>query len=116
MTQIETIFHILKSSFLPVTTEKEVQGDMENAFLFHDLKHEREYRLDNKNIVDFFVDGIAIEVKIKGSKKDIYRQCERYCQFDEVKSLILVTSKSMGFPEEINGKSCYYFSLGMNLL
>lgn len=73
---------------------------------------EREKHLSEKNIIDFFIDGLGIEVKIKGSRKQIYRQCERYCQFQEVKALILITNVSMGFPEQINGKDCYILNLG----
>ena len=81
-----------------------------------DLTVEREYRLDNKNIPDFFINGLAIEVKIKGSKTSIYKQCKRYCEFDEVKALLLVTNRTMGFPKDINGKDCYFHSLGKSWL
>jgi hypothetical protein len=73
----------------------------------------KELELSPESIIDFFVyDGIGIELKIKGSKRQIYRQCERYCQFDVIKSLILITNLSMGFPEQINGKDCYVLKLG----
>lgn len=75
-----------------------------------------EYVLDKNNRPDFFFDGVAIEVKIKGSPVAILKQCERYCQFDEVKSLILYTNKSMGFPEQINGKDCYVVHAGKSWL
>lgn len=101
-----------------LSTEASLKKDM--AFLF--ARHlgiimPEEYVLDPKNRVDFFLDGTAIEVKInKGAAKSIYKQCERYCQFDEVKNLILVTNRPMGFPKEINGKPCYVISLGKGWL
>lgn len=76
----------------------------------------REHRLDDHNIIDFFVDGIGIEVKIKGGRKEIFRQCQRYCDFEEIKAFVLVTNRATGFPKEINGKPCYVVNLGMGWL
>jgi len=114
--KIEDILTAIKSRRLPITTEKELQLEIEKLLTDKGIEHEREYRLDKSNILDFFIDGIAVEVKIKSSAKKIYRQCERYCQFDKVNSLILLTSKTMGFPKEINNKPCYLHSLGMQWL
>lgn len=74
---------------------------------------QREFHFDENNIIYFLLDGsIGMEVKIKGGKRNIFRQCERYCQFEAVKIFILITNLSMGFPEEINGKTCYVVKLG----
>lgn len=73
-----------------------------------------EYRLDKGSVIDFLLPtlSIGLEVKIKGSSTSIYRQCIKYCEYDEIQSLILITNKSMGLPETINGKKCYLMSLG----
>lgn len=113
---VSEIISILKSKRLPLTTEKELQVEIEKLFIENNLSFEREYRLDNKNIVDFFIEGVAVEIKIKGTAKNIYKQCERYCEFEQVKTMLLVTSKTMGFLEQINDKDCYYFSLSRNWL
>ena len=105
------IIKILSSRF-PLEVEKETQAAIEQKFKDNGIYYSRENKLYQNNIPDFFIDGTAIEIKIKGNAKSIYKQCERYCQFDEVKSLILVTNRSMGFPKEINGKSCYFINLG----
>ena len=75
---------------------------------------EREHRFDKKSRIDFFrpIDGIGMEVKIKGGRMAIYRQVERYSKFDSVTGLILITNVAMGFPKELNGKPCYVISLG----
>ncbi len=113
---IETVVSILNSKRLPINSEKELQAAIEKLFTEKGLAHEREYRLDANNIPDFFINGVAIEVKIKGTKKAIYKQCERYCNFDQTKALLLITSTSMGFPQQINDKDCYYYSLSKNWL
>lgn len=74
----------------------------------------KEYRLNEKDIVDFYVDGIGIEIKIKGTVKNIYRQLERYSLSDKIHSLILVSSKYMGLPETINNKNIYFYNLSIN--
>lgn len=109
---MEEIVKILSSNRFPLEKEKETQEVIEKKFLENGIKYSREHRLDDNNIPDFFINGVAIEVKIKGNAKSIYKQCERYCQFDDVKKLILVTNRSMGFPTEINGKPCYFINLG----
>lgn len=111
MTSIE-IIRLLSGVRFPLQDEKETQDKIEQILKVNGVSYEREYRLDAKNIPDFYVNGIAIEVKIKGGKRMIYKQCERYCEFDNVKELILVTNKSMGFPKSISGKSCYVINLG----
>lgn len=110
---ISKIISTISKARLPVQNEKELQLAIEKLLDENKIVFDREFRLDEKSIPDFFIDGIAIEIKIKGNAKKIYKQCERYCSFDKVKSLILVTNRSMGFPEEINGKSCYVIKLGM---
>lgn len=109
---INHLINLLASKALPLSNEKELQAAIELLLSESIPEFEREYRLDGRNIVDFFCNGTAIEVKIKGSASRIYKQLERYCEFDEVQDIILVTNKAMGLPDTINGKNCYYISLG----
>lgn len=108
---LSSILSVLQNRF-PLEVEKETQAAIEQKFKESGIEYSREHKLDQSSIPDFFINGIAIEIKIKGNAKSIYKQCERYCQFEEVKSLILVTNRSMGFPKEINGKPCYFINLG----
>ncbi|HEY4288253.1 MAG TPA: hypothetical protein VGN00_14210 [Puia sp.] len=115
MTAISDIALAIRKRRFPLHDEKQLQKEIGEALasIIQGGTLSREFVLDRNNIIDFFVDpGIGIEVKIKGSKRDIFRQCTRYCQFDIVKSLILITNLSMGFPEQINGKDCYVIKLG----
>lgn len=111
---IETIIHHLKSRRFPLQNEKMLQGEIEahlRATLHWEAKILREFTLGPKDIIDFLIADIGIEVKVKGGKRAIYRQCVRYCQYDNIQSLILVTNISMGFPEQINNKNCYVVNL-----
>lgn len=76
---------------------------------------QREYWLDNGSKIDFLIDNkIGIEVKIKGNKKAIYRQCLRYLHTDSpLQGLILLSNQSLGFPSHINSKPCRVIKLGL---
>ena len=105
---VAEVVEILKGQRFSLINEKELQAEIAKLL----PAFNREHRLDARNITDFFLDGLALEVKITGTAKSIYKQCERYCKFSDVTSLLLVTNRSMGFPKEINGKPCYVFKLG----
>src|SRR5271166_5168093 len=116
MVDVQTILKLFSSHQFSLNTEEDLKIQMKKVLDDNKIEFVKEYVLDKKNRPDFFIEGIAVEVKIKGAAKAIYRQCERYCGFEEVKSLILVTNRSMGFPETINEKPCYVVSLGKGWL
>jgi hypothetical protein len=113
MSTVETILSILKGHRLPLQNEKELQAKIKYILMNSPLIVDPEHRLDPENIIDFLINGsVGIEVKIKGSKKQIYRQCERYAYFSTIQSIVLITNKSVGFPQDINGKPCFVVNLG----
>lgn len=112
MPNTEVLIKLLSSFRFSSPDEKTVQSQLERHLTQAGFVFEREYRLDAKNIPDFFIDGIAIELKLKGSAKAIYKQVERYSLFSKINALILVTNRSMGFPKEVNGKPIYVVNLG----
>lgn len=112
----DDITKILLNKKFSLHSEKVLQQELNKELSGWAVGLQREYRLDGKNIIDFFVDGVGIEVKINGNRKDIFKQCKRYCDFFEVKSLILVTNRAIGFPSEINNKPCNVINLGIGWL
>jgi hypothetical protein len=109
--RVESILQALKHKRITLAGEKEVQRQIALCLNAHDTPLWREYQITKEIIPDFFYDGIALEVKIKGSARSIFSQCNRYCEHEQVRALILVTSRNMGMPELINGKPCYYINL-----
>jgi hypothetical protein len=108
------IFAILQGVRFPLQDEKKLQKMMWQKFQESTIGHmiKREYKFDEKSIIDFLVlERVGIEVKIKGTQKDIYRQLRRYAKFAQVDAIILVTSRPMGLPNEIEGKKCYYLDI-----
>jgi len=114
---IRDVIGLIHSLRLPLSDEKAYQAGLGKALEEAGIGHVREHRLAPGEILDFLLDdGTAIEVKLRGSARRIYAQCERYCGYPEVKGLLLATNRAMGFPSEIQGKPTWYASLGRGWL
>jgi len=108
------IVRFLQKCRLDLSTEKHLQMGIEQALQATGLPFEREKRLSDRDIPDFFVKGgIAIECKMrnKARKIDIFKQISRYAAYPEVTAIVLASNASMGLPAEINGKPVYAASL-----
>lgn len=98
---------------IPRNNEKDAQEKLSQLLDEMGIRHHREVQLSKGDVVDFMLEGgIAIEMKLKASKRAIHRQLERYCEHPSVKGLILVSGTAMGLPSEIKGKPCWFASLG----
>lgn len=92
-----------------------LQEDVERQLQIRSFPYKREMVLGPADRVDFLVDGhIALELKIKGQRRRILHQMERYAAHDCVESLILMTLVASGFPPAINGKPVYVVKLGLS--
>lgn len=101
-----------------LSRETQTQADIEAELVrrFGD-RVRREHSLSPGDRPDFMVEGVVVEVKIRGAqKRSIFRQLTRYAEHDAVTALILASGVSMGLPEAINGKPCYFVSLGRGWL
>ncbi len=110
--EIKHIFSILSHHRFVISNEKVLQSDIQAVFDEKNISYKREYILDKKSEIDFLLDnGIGIEVKIKGQKRAMYKQCLRYSEFKEIKSLILITTVSTGMPKLLNNKDVHILNL-----
>lgn len=103
------IFRTIRFDF---GTEKVVQKRIEDTLNERGILHTREMRLDADNIPDFFIDGLCIEVKVKGTAKQIYRQLVRYSEFERVRAIILITNKAVRLPLHLNNKPATVLKMG----
>ena len=112
----ETTDVLFKGTY-SLVDEVETQNDIEEVLRRNGIKFEREKRLSPTDIVDFFLPetGVAIEVKAAKdwSKTRVHAQCERYCQHDSVKAIVLATGKMQGLPKFICGKPTKVFQLSL---
>jgi hypothetical protein len=108
----QSVFAALKTGRFSLVSEKETQAEIAAHLTARAIAHVREVDIGNRDIIDFMVDTIGIEVKIGGGKRAIYAQCERYCKTGKLTALILMTSVAIGFPREVNGIPCFVLSMG----
>jgi hypothetical protein len=107
------IIKILSLARLDLSFEKRTQQDFASVLDARNIAYEREVRLSAVDIVDFLIGDVAVEIKLKGSrKKAMYLQLCRYAECDRVGSLILATNLAMGLPPLIESKPAFLVSLG----
>ena len=109
---IDEIAKLLSRHRFLIGSETTVQNQVANVFDEAGIIYEREHRLDRKNRIDFLAGSTGIEVKIKGAKRGIYRQIKRYCDFDQISEIILLTGVAVGMPKQINSRPIRVVSLG----
>lgn len=105
------LVRFIESRRWPLSSETQLQEMFANELRAAGHAVAREVRLSPEERIDAVVGSIGVEIKIKGQPRAIYRQCERYCMFDRLDSLVLATSISMGMPHDINGKPVLVASL-----
>ena len=73
---------------------------------------QHEYRLAPRRRIDFFLDGVGVEIK-KGrpNARELLKQVERYLACDELKEIIVVTQKDTPLPARVLGKRVTCISL-----
>lgn len=100
------------------TTEKDLQDGFEKVFWENGIPFQREFSISERDRLDFLVDGIALEVKIKGSLPDLVRQISRYARHDDIREILVVGTPRWipRVPEAIEGKPVYGLRLVGSLL
>lgn len=110
------IIRFIEARQFPLSSEKRAQEALQAALEANGVAFEREVTLGDGDIIDFMIGNVGIEMKIKGQRLAIYRQCERYCAHDQVACIVLATNAAMGLPAEIKGKPAYLASLSRGWL
>ena len=112
----QAIVTLLRGKRLRLDNEKLLQAQVADVLAAGQIKATREVRLAPGDIIDVLAGAVGIEIKIKGQRRAIYRQCERYCGHKSIEALILITNAAMGMPASINGKPVLVVSLGTGWL
>lgn len=95
-----------------IREEYELQNEIAKLLEDHNVPFIKEYKLGPRNRVDFYINGIVLEIKkAKPNRERVIRQLMRYAEYEEVTGLILVIERSMDIPDEINSKKCISFGL-----
>ena len=74
--------------------EIELQAAIATAFNRAGIAYEREVRLTARDRIDFLVDDVGIEVKIKGGPSAVLGQLGRYTRSERIAALLLVSDRA----------------------
>ncbi len=77
--------------------EAVLQAGVAAALEAEGIEFVREHRLGPHDRPDFWLpeSGTALEVKVAGSLMDVTRQAQRYAEHEEVKDVLIVTTRSV---------------------
>lgn len=101
-----TICNLIAGSRFTWANEKQLQDGIAMVLAPTGLAVSREHRLSDRDCIDFLVESVGVEVKIKGSVTQVQAQLERYAEHAEVTELVLVTGRTQltAMPRKLNGK------------
>jgi hypothetical protein len=105
--EMEGVLAALRGCRFNFTSERELQDGVAQMLDELGVEYEREREFGPDDRIDFwFPDGMGIEVKIQESLTEVTRQLHRYAGCDEVRVLVLLTTKMAHrrMPEEMCGK------------
>lgn len=77
---------------IPASSEAEAQRGVEMALTAAGIPFEPQRVIAAGERLDLMCDGVAIEIKVRGSRTAIMRQLERYASHPDVTGTILVTA------------------------
>lgn len=114
----DAVVDVLRKTRILYATESDLQDAVEVALRRSGLPASREARLNARSRIDFLVGDVGVECKVDGAWRSVARQLERYATFDEIGSLVLVTTRhrhSLIAPE-MKGKPVVVHRVGFALL
>jgi len=111
---MKNVAGVLRSYRFSFCDEAELHLGIGKALTEAGVRFDPEYHLDDAGRIDFFIDGLGIEVKIKESRNSVMRQLMRYAKHDAITSLILVTTRNQlrAMPSHLNGKEITVVYIG----
>lgn len=113
---VPAIIRLIETRRLPLSSEKRLQAVLADEFARAGIAADREVDLGDGDIIDFMIGDVGLELKIKGQRRAIFRQCERYCGHERIGALVLATNAAMGLPGSIGGKPVHVVSLSRGWL
>jgi hypothetical protein len=95
-----------RSGELRFATERDLQAGVATLLAAEEFTAEPQVRHSPLDRPDFLVDGVAVELKVKGGAAELERQVTRYLGHDQVIGVLVITNRARhrGLPRQINGK------------
>lgn len=92
--EADVVLDVLERTRILYSSERDVHDAVEEALLAAGLVVSREVPLDAQSRIDLLVEDVGIECKVSGSWRTVARQLERYATYDQIGSLVLVTTQN----------------------
>jgi hypothetical protein len=98
LARAQSVCAVIEQARIQIATETQAQKDVFDALVASGIQAEREYKLDERSRLDVLAfDDIAVEVKIQGGRRAIWKQVERYAGYDKISAVVLATSVAFAF-------------------
>lgn len=95
-----------------ITKESTAHNDIMRILTDAGLEPQREVRMTAGSRVDVMVGGVAVEIKRRGSRREVWSQLERYAAIEDVDCVVLATQAAWPQPPAtIHGKPFFVASL-----
>ena len=113
VTMLESVLITLRALRSPfVFVEAELHQQIITQFNRMEIPYRHEMTIGKLGRIDFWVDGIGIEVKKgKPNIKMLINQLTQYSHSEQIKQLIVVSQKKLNLPTSINNKPVYVVAL-----
>lgn len=96
----------------PAMEEYELHDAIADVLTAHGIPCVHEAKLGPRCRIDFLCGNVGIEVKRgKPARAALLSQLSRYCECEQVESLILVVERTANLPRTCRGKPVYVLSL-----
>lgn len=93
--QVREIARVIEAARVRSSTETQAHDDVEAALASAGMAVQREVIIDARSRIDLMVGRIAIEVKVGGAKRAIWRQVHRYAEHPDVDGVVLATGVAL---------------------
>ena len=110
----DRVLAVLGRARLTYANEHELHQGVGEALTAAGVPFSREVALNARDRIDLLIGRVGIEVKVKGSWRDVQRQLARYADSDQISALVLVTSKPthLRVATQLNGKPVHVHRVG----
>ena len=111
-----SVMAAIERARIHVATEDWAQTSIARALARAGIEAEREVALDGASRIDFLAGVVGVEVKVKGQRRAIWRQLDRYAAHPRIGALVLATGVAMPISGWVNGKPLLVASLSRGWL
>ncbi len=107
--KLQRLVSVLQSQKPPFfVTEEQMHAFVANCLEQNQIEYIHEYRFANRARIDFYCDGIGIEIKKgKPNRAQILAQLKKYAEENTICAIIVLVQSAMQLPQSLANKPIY---------